>query len=265
MKPYNGLFFGGLTRQLIKKFRMQLNNNVILITGGTSGIGLELVRQLYEFDNKLIICSSNQVNLNNLKIKFPNISTLNCNLADSLSVRTLIDTCLAEYSDINIVINNAGIQYNYSWMEEKDGYSKIENEIKINFTSPMHIIYGLLPILMSKQNSAIVNLSSGLAFAPKKSAPIYCATKSAIHNGTKALRYQLETTSVKVFEIIPPLVETPMTEGRGKGKITPKQLVDEFKRNFENEKFESNIGKTKLLRFLQRISPKLADKLLKNG
>ncbi len=244
---------------------MQTNKNVILITGGTSGIGLELVRQLYDLENKLIVTSSNQENLDKLKIKFPNISILLCDLGDSLSVRKLIDNCLVEYSDINIIINNAGIQNNYTWIEEKDGYNKIENEILVNFTSPMQIIYGLLPLLTTKQNSAIVNVSSGLAFAPKKSAPIYCATKAAIHNGTKALRYQLENTTVKVFEIIPPLVETAMTEGRGKGKISPKQLVDEFIANLKNDKFESNIGKTKLLRILQRISPKLADSILKNG
>ena len=150
---------------------MQLNKNVILITGGTSGIGLELVRQLYEFDNKLIVSSSNQDNLDKLKIKFPNISTLTCDLGDSLSVRKLIDTCIAEYNNINIVINNAGIQNNYIWTNEKEGYRKIENEIQINFTSPMQIIYGLLSILTRKQNSAIVNVSSGLAFAPKKICP----------------------------------------------------------------------------------------------
>lgn len=129
----------------------------------------------------------------------------------------------------------------------------------------MQLIYGLLPLLTTKLNAAIVNISSGLAFAPKKTAPIYCATKSAIHNATKALRYQLETATVKVFEIIPPLVDTPMTEERGKGKILPKQLVDEFIKNFSNDKFESNIGKIKLFRFIQRIFPKLADSILKNG
>lgn len=243
---------------------MQIRKNVILITGGTSGIGLELVRQFYTLGNKLIVTSGNQNNLDKLKASLPGILTLTCDLGNSVSVRKLIDKCLSEYSDINIVINNAGIQNNYTWADEKDGYRKIENEIQINFTSPMQIIYGLLPLLTTKQNSAIVNVSSGLAFAPKKSAPVYCATKSAIHNGTKAIRYQLESTTVKVFEIIPPLVDTAMTEGRGNGKISPKQLVDEFIGNFKKDRFESNIGKTKYLRFIQRISPKLADRILKN-
>lgn len=244
---------------------MQANKNIILITGGTSGIGLELVRQFYGLGNKLIVASSNQANLNELKIKFPNIVSEVCNLGDSSSVLHLIDKCKKEHNDINIVINNAGIQKNYVWTDEKNGYAKIADEICVNFTSPMQIIYGLLPILTTKQNSAIVNVSSGLAFAPKKLAPVYCATKSAIHIGTKALRYQLEGTTVKIFEIIPPLVDTAMTEGRGKGKITPKQLVDEFMQDFKNDKFESNIGKIKLLRFIQRISPKTADNILKNG
>jgi uncharacterized oxidoreductase len=244
---------------------MLLNNNVILITGGTSGIGLELVRQLYELENKLIVASSNQVNLTQLKDRFPKIEIIVCDLGNSLSVENLIKKCLTEYTEINILINNAGIQNNYTWTLEKDGQNKIENEIRINLISPMQITYGLLPLLTSKQKSAIINVSSALAFAPKKSALIYCATKAAIHNGTKALRYQLESTSVKVFEIIPPLVETAMTEGRGKGKILPKQLVNEFIIDFKNDKIESSIGKTKLLRFIQRISPKFVDKIMKNG
>ncbi|HMP93311.1 MAG TPA: SDR family NAD(P)-dependent oxidoreductase [Phnomibacter sp.] len=244
---------------------MQTNNNVILITGGTSGIGLELVRQFYSLGNKLIVISGNQDKLHQLKIRFPDISTFTCDLGNSLAVRNTIDQCYITFRDINILINNAGIQNNYNWIDEKEGYKKIENEIQINFSSPMQLIYGLLPLLTSKTNSAIVNVSSGLAFAPKKSAPIYCATKAAVHNATKALRYQLETTTVKVFEIIPPLVDTKMTEGRGKGKITAKQVVDEFIEDFKNDTFESNIGKTKLLRLIQRISPKLADGILKNG
>ncbi|MPS66626.1 MAG: oxidoreductase [Chryseobacterium sp.] len=244
---------------------MKLSNNTILITGGTSGIGFEMVQQFYNLDNKLIVTSSNQHNLDKLKIQFPKIETLLCNLSDNISVMSLINQCLEEHNDINIVINNAGIQNNYNWLDEQDGHRKIEDEVQINFTSPMRIVYGLLPILASKQTAAIVNISSGLALAPKKSAPIYCATKAAIHNATKALRYQLENTTVKVFEILPPLVDTAMTEGRGKGKITPKQLVNEFLINFTKDRFESNIGKVKLLKFIQRILPKLANNLMKNG
>lgn len=244
---------------------MKITGNTMLITGGTSGIGLELVRQFYESGNSLIVTSGNAENLKNLQYLFPNIAVIHCDLSLEESVKNLINVCLAHYTALNIIINNAGVQYNYSLGDERDKHNKISNEIHINLTAPFQIIHGLLPLLLNKQEAAIVNVSSGLALAPKKSAPVYCATKAAIHNGTKALRYQLENTSVKVFEIIPPLVSTPMTEGRGSGKITPQQLVEEFMRGFKKDRLELYIGKAKLLRLIQRISPFIADRIMKNG
>lgn len=94
---------------------------------------------------------------------------------------------------------------------------------------------------------------------------MYRGTKGGLHIFTKALRYQLEGSRIKVFEIIPPLVDTPMTEGRGSGKIPPAQLADEFIEKFGQDRFEVNIGRTKLLRLIQRVSPSLADKILKTG
>ena len=244
---------------------MQTHGNTILLTGGTSGIGLELLTRFYELDNIIIVAARNQTQLEATKQRFPKIETIVCDLASERSVQQLIDYCSGQYPSLNLMINNAAVQYNYSFVTEKIGYDKIASEIHTNFTSVFQLIDGLLPLLLKQPTAAIVNVSSGLAFAPKKSAPIYCATKAAIHIGTKALRYQLEQTSVKVFEIIPALVETPMTAGRGKGKITPQQLVEEFMKSFQKDQFEINIGKTKLLRFLQRIAPSIADKILKNG
>ena len=94
-------------------------------------------------------------------------------------------------------------------------------------------------------------------------APVYCGTKAGIHIFAKALRYQL--VKVKVFEIIPPLVDTNMTKGRGNGKIIAEQLVDEFIKSFEKNNYEINIGKVKLLKFINRIFPSLAEKIMKNG
>ena len=244
---------------------MNLSNNTILITGGTSGIGQELLRQFYSLNNKIIVASSNPENLNNLRTEFPHVSTVVCDLGNTKSVRELLGHCLNTYPELNILINNAGIQYNYNWHEEEDGFYKISRELKINLTSPLYLIYGLLPLLIKQKESAVINVSSALAFHPKKSAPVYCASKAALHNATKALRYQLKGSPVKVFEIIPPLVDTPMTAGRGSGKLTPKELVDEFMPNFKRNKYESYIGKSKILRLLARFSPRIADNMLKNG
>lgn len=244
---------------------MKLSNNTILLTGGTSGIGLELLRQFYKLNNTIIVASRNADKLNNLRTEFPKVSTVVCDLGNSKSVRELLEHCLNTYPELNILINNAGIQYNYNWQEEEDGFHKISREIKINLTSPLYLIYGLLPLLSKQKEAAVINVTSALAFHPKRSAPVYCASKAALHNASKSLRYQLEDSSVKVFEIIPPLVDTPMTAGRGKGKISPEELAEEFMGNFKKNRFESYIGKSKILRLLARFSTRLADNMLKNG
>ncbi len=244
---------------------MELNKHVILITGGTSGIGLELVKRFYKLDNQLIVVSSNGKKLEELQQKFPGIITKICHLGKREEVQHLVEDCLQHHPDIDMLVNNAGVQYNYDFKTEKKAQEKIEQEIEINLISPLLLTYGLLPLLLNKSTAALINVSSALALTPKKSAPVYCATKAGIHIGTKALRYQLENTSVKVFEIIPPLVDTPMTFGREAAKISPQKLVKEFIEDFKDNVFESNIGKTKMLRLIQRISPVMADRILKNG
>jgi uncharacterized oxidoreductase len=124
-----------------------------------------------------------------------------------------------EHSDTNVLINNAGIQLNYHFTEEQHLLNKIDQEINTNFIAPLKLISILLPTLKVNDNAAIVNVTSGLGLVPKKQAPVYCGTKAGLHIFTKSLRYQLQ--HVKVFELISPLVDTPMTAGRGKGKITP--------------------------------------------
>src|SRR5690606_1082134 len=134
-------------------------------------------------------------------------------------------------------------------------------EISTNLTAPLKLIASLLPLLQINPDSAIVNISSGLAIVPKARSAVYCGTKAAIHIFSKSLRYQLD--KIKVFEIIPPLVDTEMTKGRGKGKISPQRLVDEFIQAFKKNRYEVNIHKVKLLRIINRISPKIADRIMK--
>ena len=166
---------------------------------------------------------------------------------------------------LNTLVNNAAVQYNYSFVQEPDILAKTDYEIGTNLSAPLKLTGMLLPLLLQNKNSAIINVSSGLFIAPKQSAPVYCATKSAIHSYSKALRYQLENSGVKVFEIIPALVDTPMTAGRGKSKISPDQLTEEFYNDFSKDRFESYIGKTNLLKLIHRISPNLAVRMMKNG
>jgi uncharacterized oxidoreductase len=244
---------------------MKLTDNTILITGGSSGIGLALLESFYQLGNKIIIVARDIDKLKEAQVQFPKIDIFQCDLTKQTDIDNLIVFIEQNYSNLNMLFNNAAIQYNYDFSSEQNIVNKVEYEISGNLTSTIKLCGLLLPILLRNENSAIVNVSSGLAISPKKSAPVYCATKAAIHNFTKAFRYQMEGTNMKVFEILPPIVETPMTEGRGKNKISPEALVKEFMSDFKKNKEESYIGKTKLLKFINRISPKISDKILKNG
>lgn len=243
---------------------MRLKDNTILITGATSGIGLALLNKLHSLGNNIIAVSRDPEKLHKLADDLPGVTTIQSDLSQQESVRKLLARLQDEHKALNVLINNAGVQYNYTFGRTDEEFDKIEPEMRINLISPVQLCHGLIPVLEQHTEAAIVNVSSGLGLAPKKSAPVYCGTKGGMHIFTKALRYQLEGSSIKVFEIIPPLVDTPMTAGRGSGKITPEQLAYEFVEKFGRNRFEINIGKVKLLRIVQRILPRLADRILKN-
>jgi len=240
---------------------MKINNNKILITGATAGIGKALTETFLKLDNQIIAVGRNKERLNELEKLDKRIISFQCDISKQSELDKLILFIEQEHQDLNILINNAGIQYNYNFANESQLLYKVEHEINVNFLAPLKLITLLLPTIQTNDNSAIVNISSGLAIVPKAQAPVYCGTKAGIHIFSKSLRYQLD--KVKVFEIIPPIVETAMTEGRGKGKISPQRLVDEFIKAFKNNKYEVNIHKVKLLRIINRISPSIADRIMK--
>jgi short-subunit dehydrogenase involved in D-alanine esterification of teichoic acids len=239
---------------------MKLSGNKILITGATSGIGEALLKRFLDLDNEIIAVGRNQSKLDQLAQQSPSTIPYKCDLANIAEVIELADFVKAEHPDLNILINNAGIQYNYSFSTKESRINEIEEELKINLISPAILTQVLFSTLAQNNSSAIVNVSSALGIVPKKEAAVYCASKAGLHLFSKALRY--DAKKVKVFEIIPSLVETNMTKGRGKGKITPNELVAEFIKAFNKDKLEINIGKVKLLRLIHRISPQIAQRII---
>ncbi|MDN5211523.1 SDR family NAD(P)-dependent oxidoreductase [Fulvivirgaceae bacterium BMA12] len=242
---------------------MQLTKNKVLITGGSTGIGLALASAFTHLGNTVITVDRNPENQQNALETLPALITYQCDLAKPEAIETLISWIENNHPDLNILINNAGVQFNYLFRDETSVFPRIEREVNVNLMAPVKLSTALLPVLCNQESSAIINITSALAFAPKPNASVYCATKAALHNFSQSLRYQLEAGPVKVFEIIPPLVATKMTTGRGKNKITPDQLAGEFMTHFENDRFEVNIGKVKLLRGLLRIYPGFVYRLLK--
>lgn len=244
---------------------MKLSGHTVLITGGASGIGLALAERFIQNDNQVIIVGRNENKLNQLKSQYSNITTYTCDLGEGEQLNLLVKQLYDNHPELNVIINNAGVQYNYSFNDSANPSDQVLEEIAINLTSPVLLISKLLPLLVRQKQAAIVNVSSGLGLVPKKSAPVYCATKAGLHIFTKALRYQLENTNIKVFEIIPPLVDTEMTKGRGRNKISPDELAAQFLTYFRKNRLEVPIGKIKWLTLIHRWVPSLAESMLKNS
>ncbi|MBD0260167.1 MAG: SDR family oxidoreductase, partial [Cytophagales bacterium] len=237
---------------------MKLSGNKVLITGATSGIGLVLAERFLELGNAVVGVGRNPETLEPLRQKYPCLFPFTCDLADAHGPDALVLHVKQQHPDLNVLINNAAIQYNYHFLEAADIAARADYEINLNLTVPVKLCALLLPVLRLQSEAAVVNVSSGLALVPKKWAPVYCGTKAGLHLFTKARRYQLEGSPGKVFELIPPVVDTPMTAGRGRDKISPVQLVEEFMRAFANDRLEVYVGKVKLLRLLNRLWPSLA-------
>ncbi|MBN1473381.1 MAG: SDR family NAD(P)-dependent oxidoreductase [Syntrophaceae bacterium] len=243
---------------------MKISGNTVLITGGASGIGLSIARVFLENMNTVIVCGRNADKLDLVKKQYLDIHTIQCDVANPVEATQMLDHLRTNFPSLNILVNNAGIQHQYDFLRDENALKKIDEEIDINFKAVARLTKIVLPNLVKASEAAIINVSSFLGIVPKSSAPIYCATKAALHAFSKSLRYQLQNTPVRVFEIITPLVDTDMTRGRESdaGKMSPEILAKEVIRNMKMENYEIKPGRTKLVLLLNRIFPSLIQKAI---
>jgi uncharacterized oxidoreductase len=136
-----------------------------------------------------------------------------CDVAEVKERKVLFERMTSNYPELNILVNNAGIQREVDSTKGATDLMHGEDEIQINFSAPVQLTAMFIHHLMKIGESAIVNILSGLGFIPLTIVPIYCATKAAIHSFTWSLRYQLRKTSIKVFEVIPPTMNTELDRG----------------------------------------------------
>ncbi|MGZ3833811.1 MAG: SDR family oxidoreductase, partial [Mucilaginibacter sp.] len=185
---------------------MNLSNNKILITGGASGIGLGLTERFIQENNTVIICGRRESVLKEVADKFPSVITRVCDLSVEAE-RVALYSWIAEYHpDLNVIVNNAGIQ---QWMNisDKDFFERAKNEIITNIEAPIHLTSLFINL---KSLSAIINVSSALAFVPLTLVPVYSATKAFFHSFTMSTRHLLKQKNIEVIEIIPPALNTDL-------------------------------------------------------
>ncbi len=225
---------------------MKTSDNTILITGGATGIGLALVEQL-EKTNKIIICGRRENKLIEAKKKFPNIHIKVCDLQYRYQRIEFVEWIKHDHKDLNVLINNAGIQKELNLLKIND-FTELTQETEINLIAPVHLSTLLISHLSAKPDAAIINITSGLAFTPIAFMPLYCATKAAMHSFSLSLRHQLIKTNVKVFEIIPPTVDTELDQGRREERqqrdkgISPGEFAIQAVEALKNDNYEAAIG-----------------------
>ena len=191
---------------------MKLTGNTILITGGSAGIGLAFAERFIKAGNTVIVCGRREHVLEKAKEKLPSLVTRVCDMAVESDRVALFDWVTENYPEVNVLVNNAGIQQRFNVLkaDAKNDWDYFNKEITTNIEAPFHLSMLFAPYLATKDDAAIINVTSGLAFTPFVIAPIYSATKAALHSFTMSLRHQLSETAVEVIEVAPPAVNTDL-------------------------------------------------------
>src|SRR5207302_5114759 len=207
---------------------MKITGRTILITGGSAGIGLAFALKFLELGNQVIVTGRRQTVLDEVKAKYPKLHTIQGDVADPVQIASLATRVKAEYPRLDVLMNNAGIMLHKNLKVPAADLDGLMAEMNINVGGVIRMTSAFIDTL-SANKGTVINVSSGLAFVPLPSAPIYCATKAAIHSYTQSLRFQLEDSGVEVIELMPPAVQTELSAviaaGDGIALMTADQLV----------------------------------------
>src|ERR1700676_765499 len=240
---------------------MKLTSNTILITGGGSGIGYELTKQLTALGNTILITGRDQSKMDRAKGAFPKIHTFQSDVSDPEAIIALYKDVTRQFPELNILINNAGIMRKINVHDEAGSLEDITREIEINLSGPIRMVKQFLPHLKTKSEAAIMNVSSSLAFVPLPISPVYCATKAGLHSFTESLRVQLKNTKVKVFELAPPMTQTELLgdfdveDMKGASVMKAEEMVQVAVKGMQTNRFEIRPGQANQLKMMSRLAP----------
>jgi uncharacterized oxidoreductase len=234
---------------------MNIYGNTILITGGATGIGFGLAEAFLKAGNKVLICGRRQFKLEEAQKRLPELQVHQCDITLKDGRESLLNWVKKQHPDLNILINNAGVSGLIDFNKGIPEAFKSEDEIETNLKAPILLSGYFIPLLLEKQAAAIVNITSGLAFVPLVSSPLYGATKAGLHSFSLALRHQLKDTRIKVFELMPPICATDLGKdsvdytpppAHLKG-IPPAEFAVEALKALKNDEYEFASGEARHL------------------
>jgi uncharacterized oxidoreductase len=243
---------------------MNTANNTVLITGGGSGIGFETALLLAGQGNRVIITGRNKEKLEKAAALIPGATPIVADITDAAAVDSLVERIHRDFPELNMLFNNAAHAVAYTLSANADAYSKAAEEFNTNVLSVIRLTEKLWPVLEKQPNAAIVNITSIVSMVPGLRIPTYSATKAALHSYSLSLRVALSSTNVKVFEVMPPLVDTEFAKELSGSKMQPSTVASEIIDGIANDIYEIHIGVTAAFRQLYLQSPETALKHLNN-
>lgn len=227
----------------------------VLVTGASSGIGRATALALAGRGHQVIATGRDPQRLQSLVAESPTISVMPADLRDTDGLAGFVHGLLKAHPGLDAVIHNAAVQYDLRLDDLRYDLPALEDELRTNLAAPIELTRLLLPRLRGRPSAVLVYVTTGLAFAPKSSASVYCATKAGLQAFADSLRGQLADSAVRVAEVVPPLTDTPMTEGRGRGKASPKTVATAVVAALEGHSDRVYAGKARLLPALMRLAP----------
>lgn len=229
--------------------------NTVLITGGSSGIGLEMARQMNQQGHTVIICGRSDEKLSEANKMIPSIIPFQADVTNKSDRQALYEFIRKSHGNLDMLMNNAGIVRRYLLEDTEQLETMIRQEWEVNFIAPVLLADLFLPLL-KKNRGTIVNVTSGLVYAPLSIQPSYCATKAALHSMTQSMRLRYGKLGIRVQEIFYPAVDTPFMEGHAPDfAINPTEAVTHALKGLNRQQEEIHVKKAGLLAWISRLMP----------
>jgi uncharacterized oxidoreductase len=235
---------------------------VVLVTGGTAGIGLALVRALARRGAKVVTCGRDARRAAGLEAELPGVMALRCDLASPAELDRLVETVRQLHGRVDCLVHNAGVMEQPDFAAGRVDEAAVRGELRVNLEVPILLTHRLLPLLRAAAAPAIVFVTSGYALLPPRRAPTYAATKAGLRAFAMGLRYQLAPLGIRVVEVLPPLVDTALTADVRKPKLAPEAVAEATLSGLERGRDEILVGQVRFLPALMRLFPGYARRLI---
>ena len=235
--------------------------NIALVTGGTSGIGLALVEQLCASCMKVFFCARNKEKIRRVEERLPDAVGIVCDVSDADQVQAMAQRIEQEAGRLDLLVAKVGMMENQDFAQAPLPVEDIKAQIDLNITAPALTVNAMLPLLRAAADAQIVLVGSGYGWSPNGNGPLYSAGKAAVRSFAKALRYQLASQQIAVLEVVPPMVDTPATEGKTGEKVSPEAVASDTLAGIASGKTEVFVGQTKAIPVMLRLAPGTLEKM----